>query len=290
MDLYYYPLEHLYTPAKQLADAGYSKAARTIFRTLESLYHTGITANNLAAFYETYSKNASRQVKHYYHVSFKRRPNIKAACALANIAFNEKQYKQALHYYKIAYHIRKRPEICYNIAVQYNQLTEYRKAIFYISNAIPNLRERYLRDAYVLVVYMYAIIGDKVKAREYFDRYIICYGEADIDLMYLAYLCERYDYIDRHCLSLSQKEEFTLHDAALVIWVLKLLEKGKLAEYFVDKLARNPFYCGNIHWMKQCWEVYERLEEEKVFIYQPALHIDIIKHSKFYMPKKRLPF
>ena len=261
---------------------------------LEWWYHTAITANNLAVFYEEYGINVSNTqkslyrdvnidtVKHYYRISYHRRPNIKAACSLAGLAFEEKEYMQALFYYKRALRIKKRPELFYNLAIQYSFLKKYDCAITCLNKALLGLKPTYQREATRLLIYVCCMGGYKNLARDHFRHYVKSCGEPDLDLLHLAYICQEYDYIDRYCMTLSGERDLEVIDVELVIHALYLVEKKKLAKYFLEKCLKNSHYVGKAEWVEQCENVIEKAERGVFLEYSPVLELEPIAHKKMY--------
>ncbi len=281
---------------EQLARGGYIRVARFIFRMLEWVYHTAITANNLAAFYEEYllAKRDSQYenkwkridittIKHYYLVSYHRQHNVKAACSLGYLSFKEQRYKKALFYYKKALKIKESPQLFFNIAVQYLYLEKYDHALFYLSKGQPFLTHEAKKQADLLLIYIHAVNGDKFLAREYFRDYIKTNQSVDMDLLHLAYLCQEYDYIDRHCLSISRDSSLQIKDVEVVICTLRMVGKEKLVAYFIRQCIINPHYLGQDRWEKQCQKVLEMVEKKELPQYLPKLYVEPIIHKKMYI-------
>ncbi len=259
----------------------------------EWLYHTAVTANNLAAFYEEHGitirhfhfiriESNIDMVKYYYTISNQRKPNVRAACSLGYMAFQNESYREALFYYKKAFKIRKRPELYYNLAVQYSYLKQYEKAVPYLNKAIRSLRGEYKRQASLLLIYVYALSGCIQLAKEHYRNYISTYKEVDMDLLQLAFICQEYDYIDRNCLALSKENGLRIIDVEVVLRSLYLVEKNKLADYFLKKCLNNPTCHDKEQWMKQCKEVLEKVNSNNSQEYIPDLQISPILHKKMY--------
>lgn len=281
---------------EQLARAGYIKVAGFIFGMLEWVYHTAITANNLAAFYEEYllvkqDNQYARKgrsidiatIKHYYLVSYHRQPNVKAACSLGYVSFQEKKYKKALFYYKKALKIKESPQLFFNIAVQYVYLEQYDRALFYLSKGQPFLTYEAKKQADLLLIYIHSVNGNKYLAREYFRDYINTNKSVDMDLLHLAYLCQEYDYIDRNCLSISRDSNLQIKDVEIVVRTLYMVGKEKLVTYFIGQCIVNPHYLGQGEWEQQCQKVLQMTEMKELPLYIPKLYLEPILHKKMYI-------
>ena len=295
--LYYNQCKSLYPSIERLARVGYTKLAEFIFTMFEWLYHTAVTANNLAAFYEEHGitirhfhfnriESNIDVVKYYYTISYQRKPNVRAACSLGYIAFQNERYREALFYYKKAFKIRKRPELYYNIAVQYSYLKQFEKAVPYLNKAICSLRGGYKRQASLLLIYVYAMLGYMQLAKEHYRNYISTYKEVDMDLLQLAFICQEYDYIDRNCLALSNEVGLRITDVEVVLRSLYLVEKKKLADYFLKKCLSNPSCYDKEQWEKQCQEVSEKISGNNNQEYIPSLQVNPILHKKMYSYKE----
>ena len=230
------------------------------------------------------------KAKHYYVVSYKRKPTVKAACSLGYLAFQEKRYKAAVLCYKRALIIKKRPELYYNIAIQYIYLKQYDQAIAYLNKALNNISQTYQKQAGKMLIYIYAISGQRYLAREQFQRYIQSYDELDIDMFYIAYMCQEYDFIDRNCLMVCKERELEIQDVELVVYVLHLVGKDKLTQFFLDKcLSYNP-RASYEDWSHQLPELLERVKRENVQEFHPDLRTEPILHKKLFgQNKKGLP-
>ncbi len=262
---------------------------------LEWFYHTAITANNLAAFYEKYGivkflnlsdKDEKNKViakaRCYYEISYKRRPNVKAACSLGYLAFQKEKYKAALYYYQRALQIKKRPELYYNLAVLHIYLKQYDRAIRYIRKALPTIKKVYQQQACKSLIYVYAMGGYRHLAREHFQRYIDIYKEADVELMYIAYACQEYGYIDKNCLSLAGEGKLDIRDIEIVLHTLYLVGKEKLGIYFLDKCMAHPYSVGKEDWIKLCNSVLEKVKRKEYLEYISDFHTELILHKKMF--------
>lgn len=292
--LYNNQLKSLYTMADKLSKSGYIRGAGIVFKTLECLYHSSITANNLAAYYEEYGRSeryikrkkrgysVDNDVVRYYRLSNKRRRNIKATCSLGYISYRNQKYYHALGYYRRALKLKKRAELFYNVAVMYFYMGKRSQAIHYFNKAIPELKRSYQKEACLALIYIYAVSGYKELARKHFRQYIDTYDERNIDLLYVAYVCQEYGYIDQNSFAFSQEEDFTLQDAELVIRVLFMVGKEKLAHYFFYKWMEKKRETEDNQWMGQCNEVYQFIANQNREAYVPCMNVDPILHRKFY--------
>lgn len=290
-----YQRKTFYTMAEKLAESGYIYGAGLIFKSLEWFEHSFITANNLAAFYEKYGRKElsavgnkknrpiKKDVIRYYSLSNKRRQNVRATCSLGYISYGNKNYHRALGYYKRALQLKKRAELYYNVAIMYFYMGKYSQAIRYIKKAIPGLKQNYQKEACLALIYIYGVSGYRDLARKYFRKYIDTYDERNVDLLYVAYVCQEYGYIDQHCFTLCKEEDFTLQDAELVIRVLSMVGKEKLANYFFQKWRKQRKSKESILESQYCNQVYEKVVQQCKEEYLPLMHPDPILHKKYYL-------
>lgn len=292
----------MYPSIELLAKAGYKKIAAFLYRMLEWFYQTPVTANNLAAFYDIYEIKFHKgtdndsdsnvlygKMKHYYTLSYKRDPNGKAASSLGYLAYQEKDYKKALYYYKKTLALHKRGENYYNVAVQYTYLQQHDQAIRYMLKALPHLKPGYQRDATMLIGYLYGIGGYESLAREYFRTYISSNMKPELDLFYVAFVCKEYDYIDRYALSLCRDSNLHLEDVELILRTLFMVGKERLADYFLTLCMNQPGKAGD-EWTQECQAILQHIRESRQEYYLPRIQIEPILHKKMYTYKKELPF
>lgn len=288
-------VEELYDSVHRLAKKGYYEFAKYVCWYLETRNRTSITANNLAAFYEyeygeasTESKENRKKIIKLYKRSLKRSKNVKAACSLGLLCYQDKEYKEAIYYYRMALDRKKYPEIMFNLSILYQLEGEYKKSIYYVKQALSGLSETYVYQANVLLCYLYLCNGEVSKAKHRFCLITDSFRELDIDLFYLAYLCEEYSYIDENCFSLIREWKLSEEDAKVIFHTLHLLKKEKIAKYYLKRLLEEAK--SNTESITESrpdyTRAYKEIVEQKKELEISKLHIDLILHNPFYHLKK----